>query len=535
MKTGGKMSNTKQISKIDKLNQHAEKIVTSEPQNALSIAENAHQLAKSIDYQKGIGESLFNQGVSHGILGNHEKSLGFILEAKAIFEQTKDYSNQIKVWNSLGNIYLLTGELEKCLNAFNQCTILCKKTHNRNWEAISYGSTGNAYFDMGNYEVALDYFLKSLRLKQRLNISDPMILNNIANVYFALNAYEKALKNYLKGLKISRDVKNANLEATILDNIGFSYFKLDDTEKALEYAAESLKICQAMGFKGIATGTLNKIGTYHQETGNLQKALAYYQQSLELCETIGFKYGAAHNLFSIGTVQIQQKQHENAFASLEDALDLTEEIKIKDLVYKIHEELSRLYQQTGDLENALHHHRQFHQIKEEVFNENSDKHIRALQIRFETEQKEKELEIYRLKTQQQTRKLAALARRLSEKNELIRHLQQQASELGTDTKISVETLLEHLQETQSTIENWHQFQEEFDQVYPEFIPRLTDAYPDLTRQEIRICALIKIGLTSKEIAKILFISKRSVDSHRYNIRKKLNLSSKQLNQFILEF
>ena len=57
-----------------------------------------------------------------------------------------------------------------------------------------------------------------------------------------------------------------------------------------------------------------------------------------------------------------------------------------------------------------------------------------------------------------------------------------------------------------------------------FFQKLTEKYPDLTGQEMRLCAYLRINLTSKEIAQILFIQPTAVNKRRNRLRKKLELT-----------
>lgn len=65
--------------------------------------------------------------------------------------------------------------------------------------------------------------------------------------------------------------------------------------------------------------------------------------------------------------------------------------------------------------------------------------------------------------------------------------------------------------------------EEFDLVHNDFIKRLRARYPDVNNNEVLMCAYLKMGLSTKEIAPLLNISVRGVETMRYRIRKKFNL------------
>lgn len=73
--------------------------------------------------------------------------------------------------------------------------------------------------------------------------------------------------------------------------------------------------------------------------------------------------------------------------------------------------------------------------------------------------------------------------------------------------------------------DWKQFEENFKQFNTDFFDNLVKKFPKLTTRDLKLCAYIKTGLTSKEIAPLMNISKRGVELHRYRLRKKLKMES----------
>ncbi|WP_291855303.1 triple tyrosine motif-containing protein [Marinilabilia sp.] len=85
-------------------------------------------------------------------------------------------------------------------------------------------------------------------------------------------------------------------------------------------------------------------------------------------------------------------------------------------------------------------------------------------------------------------------------------------------------------------DDWKMFEYNFNLAHESFLQSLKNEYPDLTPSDLRLCAFLRINLTSKEIAPLLGISVRGVENHRYRVRKKLNLSGDtDLTEFILTF
>ena len=78
------------------------------------------------------------------------------------------------------------------------------------------------------------------------------------------------------------------------------------------------------------------------------------------------------------------------------------------------------------------------------------------------------------------------------------------------------------------------FREAFDNADSEFFKKLKDLYPELSPNDLKLCAYLRLNLSSKEIAPLINISPRSVEIKRYRLRKKMNLASNEnLTNYII--
>ncbi len=71
--------------------------------------------------------------------------------------------------------------------------------------------------------------------------------------------------------------------------------------------------------------------------------------------------------------------------------------------------------------------------------------------------------------------------------------------------------------------NWNEFKKYFENVHPNFFTELTKKHNNLSQNDLKICAFIKLNMSSKEIAQILNVNNKTVDIARYRLRKKMNL------------
>ena len=101
-------------------------------------------------------------------------------------------------------------------------------------------------------------------------------------------------------------------------------------------------------------------------------------------------------------------------------------------------------------------------------------------------------------------------------------------------KSEITRLIQRIKNDKVADKDWENFKLYFDQVHEDFDIKLKKYFNDLTSNEIRLAALMKMKLTTKEIASILNISADSVNKARYRLRKKLNMNTDdRLEAFIL--
>ena len=117
---------------------------------------------------------------------------------------------------------------------------------------------------------------------------------------------------------------------------------------------------------------------------------------------------------------------------------------------------------------------------------------------------------------------------MSNLNEIESNLQEKE-----ETKKTIRQVIRTIKQN-STSSNWTEFEMRFANVYDSFYHKLNTIHPSLSAQDQRICALIKLNLSTKEIANITKSSLRSIENIRTRLRKKLGLTNSKtdLNKYI---
>lgn len=187
----------------------------------------------------------------------------------------------------------------------------------------------------------------------------------------------------------------------------------------------------------------------------------------------------------------------------------------------------------------------------QVLAQRKEKEMAELKRHAEEEALRKDLEIASLKSRQlehdvkyKSQELSNITMNLLRKNEILIDIAEQISKLkegkeyslGSSAVKQLDSIHRHIQENISHDDDWQNFSHNFDVVYDDFLKRLLESFPKLTHNDLRLCAYLKMGLSSKDIAPLLNISYRSVEMTRYRLRAKLGLERDvNLMTFLLQF
>ena len=130
------------------------------------------------------------------------------------------------------------------------------------------------------------------------------------------------------------------------------------------------------------------------------------------------------------------------------------------------------------------------------------------------------------------RELAISTMSIIKKNEFLNDIK---SKLKSGDDKNINKVVQVIDDNLNNTDDWKLFKEAFNNADKKFINKVKVKHPDLTPNDLRLCAYLRLNLSSKEIAPLLNISHRSVEVKRYRLRKKMNLSHNlNLTSYILE-
>ena len=245
---------------------------------------------------------------------------------------------------------------------------LAEATENKKWMANALHTQGTSYYFRGDYEQALEYHDKSLKINEETGDKKGMArtLYNIGIIYFNQGNYEKALEYYQDGLNNFEEIGYKYGMASSYINIGIIYSNQGNYEKTLEYYDKSLKINEELGDKKGIAASYNDIGLIYAGQSNHEQALEYYDKSLKINKEIVDKKGIAASYNNIGIIYYDQGNHDQALDYYDKSLKIDQETGNNMGMANTLNNIGLIYHKQGNHEQALDYYDKSLKINEEL-------------------------------------------------------------------------------------------------------------------------------------------------------------------------
>ncbi len=336
-------------------------------------------------------------------LGDREfsKATTYLTNGYNLAEKIDYKQGLVVALNRTGLLYFNQSLHSKALECYDKALVIAKKINDKKGEADVRSNMSIVYSSLGNYARSLEYCLSALKIREAIKDEKGICrsMMAVANIYYLQSDDTTALNYYLNLLTL-KDVKNERyFYAEVLHNTGLVYLALKQYQKALDYFYEAIKIDKEIGDKqGVALAYTN-IGFINYIIGNYKKALEVTLSSYEILDQLNDKRSVAEVYGEIGVIYDSLKQPEKAFDYFKKQLTLSKEIQNRFNTQKAYLFISNHYRLLHKYKEAYEYHKLYKTMEDSIKSESSIKALAELETKFETERKEKEIEL--LKTEQQ--------------------------------------------------------------------------------------------------------------------------------------
>ncbi len=294
---------------------------------------------------------------------------------------------------------------------------LAEKTNNKGELALFYNASGLFYLQKVNYALSLEHLLKALKIRERLHLKKEtaISMNNIGLVYQQTGNYKQGSNYFNKALNINKELKNEEGISLNLDNLSITYSLQKDFNTALLFGLESLKGKRKLNDSVSIAATLSNIGNIFDERKEFDKALIYYSEALVISKKMNDTKGVAIRLVNIGELYKQTNKIDSAYRYFKMSLKFSIEINDLELMSENYLALSEIFFLQKKYKEAYEYHTKFYVLTDSMFNQKKAEQISEMTGKYETEKKQKEIELLNKESEKQ----AAIGIEQSQKKNMI--------------------------------------------------------------------------------------------------------------------
>lgn len=298
-------------------------------------------------------------------------------------------------------IYLQLADLheEISLNLSRQyahmALTISRELYDKENEANALNRLGVVYHNFSDYNKALEYYIQSLTLREEINDQSGIAIsyNNIALIYDAFKDYDKALEYTLKSFDVNKALGDKESMADNLNNLGVFYSAKKNNALAFDCFQKAFTIYKEMNNKQGIADALNNLGDIYRENRQYNEALSYLKQSLRINEELNEIYSIALSKFNLADIYSETQRYDLAYQNLLEGLHYAKEIESNDLIRDFYGLFESYYRAKNNYKKALEYHQLYAQLNDSIFNEQSSDKIADMQVRFEAENKDKEIKL----------------------------------------------------------------------------------------------------------------------------------------------
>lgn len=463
-------------------------------------------------------------------IGNKAKSLAVVLDME------REYAESLIL---ISRNYFDLGDFEKSSELNFQALKIFEKLAYKKGIAKAFNRIGSDYFENGNFDKALEYFSYSLDIAREINdlVGISRGLNNKAAVYGSKGEHKHYLEIIKEAVKINKKIGQRLWEGINYRNLGSIYGVKQNFDTSLYYFNEASRIFNELNNLPKLTSTYTNLSMLYSEQGNYDSSLYY--------ANLAYKIGLQNNL--------------------------------KKTVYSAAKRLHNIYFYQNDTANAYIYSAVEHQMKDSLDIENNMTRLLQLELLYEFEKLEQENKIIRerrdfkfiiagtaivflfillvfiiitrnkLKAKNElierrrlnseleirNKELASNVMALMRKNETLSEIADKLMDIRDEavkdeTKSAIKKIAKELQRTTDN-EIWDEFEIRFRQVHGEFYEKLISQFPGLSPNEQKICAFLRLNMSTKEISELTGQRSSSIEIARTRLRKKLGITNTKTN------
>lgn len=327
----------------------------SVPDTAELYLNQALEIAKKYNFKRKESIIYLNLGILYNERGITSTAETYFLEAIKIAKVLNDSTVWVASLGNLGNSAMYYGDYAKALDYFTQIIGLYKKNNDYEGLGNTYGAIGNIYINIDNYDKAIDYYNSANEyfLKANDTISSAIVKLNLASIYTDKSMYDTAEQQYKNALVI--------------------------------FEKSNQQLNKAECLSGLA-----KI---YSLTNQAEKSFLFYSKALNIYKTIDAQKNISQCYIQLANLKLAEGDNTNAIKYYDSAYNISYDLQNYQQLAKITQQLHQIYYNQNNLSQAYKYLSLYKKFSDSLTSIESLNKFHELEIKFETKQKQQQIEI----------------------------------------------------------------------------------------------------------------------------------------------
>ena len=555
----------------------------SKPEEAKSYALQGIKISNRINYKFGIAAGNMHIGDYYLNKSENDSALYYYDIAKKNFEDISYTRGLIFINHARSIVKETTGELDEAIAITKENLILIEETEDDDdpskikFIGAHHDALSIRYAEKGNYKIALKEAFKALECFEKAE--DPRragALEQIGIIQSTQKNYESAINYYEQAAKIYEEEHQEWSLTYVNTSLGSTYRKLDDYKNAKKHYNLAIKYAEEFEDKFALTDAIIGVAELELKNKNFAKAELHFQEVKAIAEDENYNLNLANALHGLSKIEYNNKNYSKAIKYNDEAIKLAKPNNALAYLKRFYPYRATILQGQNNYKEAIIYLNASQEVNDSLYSIAKAQQIEELKTIYETEKKEqqialqeKEIDLLEKKGEINTlyiillgfglllaiigfyalnqklkrskaekeklnleldfkkKELTTHALHLAKKNEVLENLKQQAKNFkaSENSQKGYNQLIRTINFDLKDDNNWGNFSRYFEQVHTGFNTAVKQKFPEVTSNELRLMALLKMNLTSKEIANILNISPEGIKKARYRLRKKLGITT----------
>ena len=330
-----------------------------------------------------------------------DNSISICQKAIAMAEGTQDPNLLSTAYKTQGINYYISGTTDSAFLYYNKAIPQFEALNSKSDVGKVLGNIGLLYKRQTKYDMALEYYIQNLNIYKEINYREGLgsVFNNLGNLYYLQENLVTAETYYQLALSNFRDFKNTKEIANAYCNLGAIEEQNKNFAKSLDFYSKSLHENSKIGNVLFNSKLLFNIGYLYHSQNILDSAAIYVKRAEKIRIQIGDKDGLVSAKLELARIAMSQNNTALAEKKLQEADQLAIENNMLRWRFEILSSLTDIYSEKQDFKKAFLHQSQMIQVNDSLNKIFSNKRFSELSEAFESEKRQKELELLQQKSQ----------------------------------------------------------------------------------------------------------------------------------------